>query len=104
MSKKDESKIKFKNEMECEEAIVYFASIVDGLKRGSLLLQQGDERVELKPAGKLKVKVKAARKDDKESFSFELSWSAPRLEETIAVVAQPEENADSGSTVEAADG
>lgn len=94
MSKKDESKIKFKNEMESDEAVVYFAAIVDGLKRGSLVLQQGDERLELKPHGKLKVKVKAARKEDKENFSLELSWQSKRLDETIAVIEQQQDEPD----------
>ena len=76
MSSHDEAKIKFKNEMDTEEAVVYLEAIVDGLKRGHLLLQQGPEKLELKPQGKMKVEIKASRKEEKERFSFELSWKA----------------------------
>jgi amphi-Trp domain-containing protein len=82
MSKED-AKIKFKNEMEKEEAVVYFEAIVDGMRRGNLMLQQGPEKLELQPKGKLKVEIKASRKDDKEEFSFELSWKVGK--ETITV-------------------
>jgi len=91
MSDQDEAKIKFKNEMQPEEAAVYFEALVDGLRKGSLQLQQAGEKLVLTPTGDLKVEIRASKKDDKSKFSFEMSWKAPKESQTITLGAdQPE--------------
>lgn len=74
----DSAKIKFKNDMQRDEAIVYFEALVDGLRKGSLQLQQGNEKLVLEPNGEMKVEIKASRKEDKQKFSMELSWKMPK--------------------------
>lgn len=69
------TKIKFKNKMSRDDAIVYLNAIVGGLTDQRLVLQQGHEDLELLPAAELKVQVKASRKERKEKFSLELSWT-----------------------------
>ena len=88
MSDTDDAKIKFKNEMQREEAAAYFQALVDGVRSGELQLQQAGERLVLSPKGALKVEIKASRKDGKQRFSFEMSWKAPKDSELITVEAE----------------
>jgi amphi-Trp domain-containing protein len=69
--------------MQRDEAVAYFAALVDGLRHGHLQFKQRDEALELDPAPQVAVEVKASRKGEKEKVSFELSWKTggePELE------------------------
>ena len=70
----DEKKIKFKNEMGKQEVIVYMETLLDGLKRGNLQLQQGADSLVLTPSSVMKVEMKATQKKKKGSLRFKISW------------------------------
>jgi amphi-Trp domain-containing protein len=67
-------RIEFNALLSREEAVAYFESIVDGLRRGSLRLNQGTNEVTLAPTAQLEVSVEARVKDGKERLIFDLSW------------------------------
>ncbi|MBF0100792.1 MAG: amphi-Trp domain-containing protein [Desulfobacterales bacterium] len=73
MSKKGKE-IEMEKEMQKSEVIDYLESIVDGLKLGKIVVQQGQEVVSLCPSDTLKVEVEAKQKKGKEKFSFKMEW------------------------------
>ncbi len=79
----ENGRIKFKNQMQREEAAVYFEALVDGLRKGSLQLQHVGDKLVLEPQGDIKVEIKASRKDEKQKVSFEMSWRLRPDEGTI---------------------
>src|SRR5690606_1094524 len=79
----ENGRIKFKNQMQREEAAVYFEALVDGLRKGSLQLQHVGDKLVLEPQGDIKVEIKASRKEAKQKVSFEMSWRLPPDEGTL---------------------
>lgn len=100
----ENGRIKFKNQMQKEEAAVYFEALVDGLRKGSLQLQHVGEKLVLEPQGEIKVEIKAAKKDSKQKVSFEMSWRTAHDEGTITAGSDDSDGADepeaSADTVE----
>jgi amphi-Trp domain-containing protein len=91
----ENGRIKFKNQMQREEAAVYFEALVDGLRKGSLQLQHVGDKLVLEPQGDIKVEIKASRKEEKQKVSFEMSWRLLPNEGTI--IAGGDENIAAGS-------
>ena len=73
--KQTKLKVKFAAELHRDEALVYFQSILDGLRRGKLQLKQGSKLLELAPSETLEIEVKAAKKSNKEKLTIELAWT-----------------------------
>ncbi len=66
--------LSFKARLDQGKVIAYLEQLLDGLKSGTVYVQQGDEYVALSPTKQMKIEVSASQKDEKEKLTFELSW------------------------------
>ncbi len=84
-TKKDRREINSKGSMALAQAISYVEEFLANLRRGVLVIQDGDENLQLRPAPTIAMEVEAKQKDSKESFGLKLSWrkenSKPAAEE-----------------------
>jgi amphi-Trp domain-containing protein len=71
---KQPSKVKFETVLAREEAVSYFEALIEGLRKGTIQLKQGNDAITLKPGPKVAIEVKAGRKAEKERISFEIEW------------------------------
>ncbi len=70
-NRKDVSK---KLEVTVEQTITYIKDLIDGLKAGTVCIQEEDEYIALKPEEIILLEVKATQKKGKEKFQLELTW------------------------------
>ncbi|MCA9689307.1 MAG: amphi-Trp domain-containing protein [Nannocystaceae bacterium] len=77
-AERKKTKIEFKSAMDREEAVAYFAAIVEGLRSGSVTFKRGDRSLELDVPEQLSVEVSAARKGAKTKIEFEITWRGDR--------------------------
>jgi amphi-Trp domain-containing protein len=70
--KKKEAKIK--GAMKLPQAIAYLDDIVSSLKAGHVTVTNGSESISLTPVDSVKVEFEAAKKEDRETISFRISW------------------------------
>jgi amphi-Trp domain-containing protein len=68
------ARIKYVNCMPRDEAVAYFEAVIAGLRKGAIEFRRGDSKVAISPAEQVDIEVKASRKHDRESVSFEISW------------------------------
>jgi amphi-Trp domain-containing protein len=64
-----------------EETAEYLSSLAVGLKRGEVSLESGEQRLQLFPAGDIKLELKVTQKERKGQIAIELGWkrqSAPK--------------------------
>jgi amphi-Trp domain-containing protein len=78
MGKKE---VELNSEATLEKAVEYLESIIAGLKKGKVFIQQGDEVVELTPNKTVSIEVEAKQKKHGEKVSFKLSWKKECAEE-----------------------
>ncbi len=78
MGKKE---VELNSELPVEKAIEYLESILTGLKKGKVFVQQGDEVVELTPDKTVEIEVEAEQKKHKEKVTFKLCWAREKEEE-----------------------
>ncbi|MFH1061217.1 MAG: amphi-Trp domain-containing protein [Pseudomonadota bacterium] len=71
MGKKE---IKLETSLPLEQAVDYLADLVSSLRQGRVVVQKGQEYIELNPSAQVEVEIEAVRKKDKEKFVLELSW------------------------------
>ena len=84
MSKKG-LKVKVKGQK--DEIIGHLESIIKHLKEGTLVIQNNESFISLKPKEELFLKIEGEQKDKKEELSIELSW---RTEEKVIEEKTPE--------------
>lgn len=101
------NKIKVKMEGKLDQIVNYLDDIVNSLKQGKVVVQQGEEFVSLEPAENVFFEVEAKQKKGKEKISFELEWSKIQVEEVqeegFAITSEepkPAEKTEASETVE----
>jgi amphi-Trp domain-containing protein len=62
----------------------YLLSVVEGIKNGRIVLVTDNQEIVLRPAGLLKVSVKAKRKDNQSRFSIRVAWKDMPRDEVSA--------------------
>lgn len=77
-SKKEKREISSSGTMELARAVGYIEELLANLRRGVLLVQDGDRSLELRPTSTVGLEVEAKQKDSKESFELKLSWRKER--------------------------
>jgi amphi-Trp domain-containing protein len=80
-SGKQKTSVEFESPIQLEEAVVYFETIIAGLKKGTIHLKQDGEELTLTPTSQLDVRVKASRKKEKEKLSFQIMWRTAKASE-----------------------
>ncbi|MFZ5587921.1 MAG: amphi-Trp domain-containing protein [Thermodesulfobacteriota bacterium] len=71
MGKKE---IKLETSLPLAQAVDYLADLVASLRQGRVVVQKGQEYIELNPSAQVEVEIEAVRKKDKEKFVLELTW------------------------------
>jgi amphi-Trp domain-containing protein len=71
---KKQTIIKYERQMEREDAVTYFTSLVSGLKKGAIQFKQGKDAVVITPSDLVDVEIKAQTKGRREKVMFEISW------------------------------
>lgn len=74
MAKKTEE---FKHEsLQDQDAIInYLKAVIEGFKKGKILLSDEDDSITLTPEKLAELKIKAKQSDKKQSVSLKFSWS-----------------------------
>ena len=73
---KKQKKLHYERQMNREEAVHYFISLISGLKNGNLHFSQGKNAVVITPAELVDVEIKAESKGKMEKITFEMAWFA----------------------------
>ena len=93
------SKISLKQMMEIKEAANYLQDLAKSIKKGKVVVQQGEDFVDLKMSDTVTVKIEARIKKDKSKFKLDLYWrNMPEGEHdavTITSEAKPPAESDS---------
>ncbi len=66
--------VKVKTKLDVKELIAYFGNITDGLKNGTVTIQQGEERVYISPTDNMSFEIQAEDKKDRSKLNIELSF------------------------------
>lgn len=72
----DTDKIELKAVMNIAQVTEYLSGLIKGLKAGTVVVEQGDDRLALYVADVVEVEIEARTKKDKAKFSLEVSWRA----------------------------
>ncbi len=73
-------KVKFSTRLTREDVAGIVEAVVEGLKEGLLKVQKSNETLELSVPRVIDLEVEGSAKEDKESFSLEISWRPNREE------------------------
>lgn len=79
------SKVKMQGVMGREEALAHLEGVVDNLRRGTLTLSRGDDRVSLTLAEVVEFKLKGDAKGDEERLSLELCWKRTPVDPGVSI-------------------
>ena len=71
----EKKKVALEQTREFEAAISYLEDLVASFKKGTIVVEQGENNVVLTPAPFVTIEIEAKKKGDKEKFSMELSWN-----------------------------
>jgi amphi-Trp domain-containing protein len=74
MGENGKREVTFEGEVATADAIAYIQSLLSGLKKGTVCVQQGSRYLTVHPGNELALAVRVKSKSDKESFCIELSW------------------------------
>ncbi len=81
------AKVRVDNQMELAEAAAYLQSVIADLRAGRLNVHEGKHAVTLAPQGPVHVRVKARRKNERETISLRITWDAqPEFDDDFANV------------------
>lgn len=78
------SEVKIKRTMEAEALADVLDDLAKSVREGTVVVQQGDEFVTLKPGGRIEFELEAGQKKDKQKFSIEMSWRQVDIQEDEA--------------------
>ena len=68
------NKISLKQIMETKDVITYLEDLIKSFKAGKVVVQQGENHLDLQAPELVDIKVEAKVKKDKSKFGLELSW------------------------------
>jgi len=74
MGENGKREVTFEGEVKTADAIAYIKSLLSGLQKGTVCVQQGSRYLTVHPGKELALVVRVKSKSDKETFSIELSW------------------------------
>jgi amphi-Trp domain-containing protein len=74
-SKPRKEEVNLKAVVDLNQAVAHAQDLVDSIKKGNILVEQGTEVMTLTPPDQVKLKVKAVRKGSKEKLKLEISWN-----------------------------
>lgn len=76
----EKKKIHISGKMPCTLAISHIECFLDGLRNGSVAVEQGGEKIVLHPHAEIDMEIEARTKDDRQRLVITLDWDAPEIE------------------------
>lgn len=81
-------KFKSRNIMTRDDLAAYLETVLAGLKQGSLILDNEDRPLILRPSDAIEAELEIKQKADKEKLELKLSWVPNRMQPLAPVAAQ----------------
>jgi amphi-Trp domain-containing protein len=83
-------KIKSKHTMTRENLAAYLENLLTGLRQGTLILDDEERPMVLRPSDPIEVEVEIKQKSDKEKVELKLTWVPNRMQPLTTVAALTE--------------
>lgn len=80
-------KFKSKSTMSREDLIAYLETVLAGLRQGSLILDNEERPLILRPSDSIEAELEIKQKSDKEKLELKLSWAPNKMQPLIQVAA-----------------
>lgn len=78
-------KFKSKSTMTREDLITYLETVLTGLRQGSLILDNEERPLILRPSDTIEAELEIKQKSDKEKLELKLSWAPNKMQPLIQV-------------------
>jgi len=76
----EKKKIHISGKMPCTLAVSHIECFLDGLRNGSVVVEQGEEQIVLHPNAEIEMDIEARIKNDRQHLVITLDWDAPEIE------------------------
>lgn len=76
----EKKKIHISGKMPCTLAVSHIECFLDGLRNGSVVFEQGEEKIVLHPHAEIEMNIEAHIKNDKQHLVISLDWDTPEIE------------------------
>jgi amphi-Trp domain-containing protein len=73
----DKKEVGYKSVTSWDDVVSYLEEILAGMKSGTVTIDTGRDRVELKAGPDVKLEIEATTKKDKNKLVVDLSWRTP---------------------------
>ena len=83
-------KLKSKNTMTRDDLVAYLETVLAGLKQGTLILDNEERPLILRPSDSIEAELEIKQKSDKEKLELKLSWVPNKLQPLTPVATQLE--------------
>lgn len=81
-------KLKSKNTMTRDDLVAYLETVLAGLKQGTIILDNEDRPLILRPSDTIQAELEIKQKSDKEKLELKLSWAPNKMQPLTPVTAQ----------------
>lgn len=83
-------KLKSKNTMTRDDLVAYLETVLAGLKQGTLILDNEERPLILRPSDSIEAELEIKQKSDKEKLELKLSWVPNKMQPLTPVATQLE--------------
>jgi amphi-Trp domain-containing protein len=83
-------KLKSKNIMTRDDLVAYLETVLSGLKQGTLILDNEERPLSLRPSDSIEAELEIKQKSDKEKLELKLSWVPNKMQPLTPVATQPQ--------------
>ena len=83
-------KLKSKNIMTRDDLVAYLESVLAGLRQGTLILDNEERPLVLRPSDSIEAELEIKQKSDKEKLELKLSWAPNKMQPLTPVAPQPQ--------------
>lgn len=83
-------KLKSKNIMTRDDLVAYLESVLAGLRQGTLILDNEERPLILRPSDSIEAELEIKQKSDKEKLELKLSWAPNKMQPLTPVAPRPQ--------------
>ena len=83
-------KLKSKNIMTRDDLVAYLETVLAGLRQGTLILDNEERPLILRPSDSIEAELEIKQKSDKEKLELKLSWVPNKMQPLSPVATQPQ--------------
>lgn len=84
-------KIKVKSSLPRAAVVAYLETMVSGLRQGTIILDNEDHPLLLRPSDTIETEMEIKRKSDREKVELKFSWVPNRLQPMTVPLSSPED-------------